>query len=304
LCGRGAFSRRFWGWALAGAYVLLVGLPVARADYIAEAKQGTNRGYLYIGKGMTKWQGMTDWSLGDLVVRDDKKALYFVGMAQDPNRRMAPEGGAGPDAEARVAEARRQLEASGGVLPGNVSLPESTEQTLYQTEIVPYDEVKARRQLTYDRAISIRKDILAHAQSVEGAALLDIFVSGRPTWTNTGETTTIAGRHCTKYHMLMAPVFSADAWMTDELGPGYGAGLMFDKVFDVYQGGLRPLEVLSEIPGFPLKLSVQQRDVFGLGISQFEYEVLKLVETDLDEKEFGPRAGSRVFTGKFPGTED
>jgi hypothetical protein len=133
--------------------------------------------------------------------------------------------------------------------------------------------------------------------------MFDVFVKGKPTWTNTGETAVIAGRECTKYQVLMAPIFSADVWMTEELGPGYGSGLMFDKVLDVYRGGLRPLEVLNDIPGFPLKISAQQKDVFGMGISQFEFEVSKLLETDLDAKEFDPKPGSHVYESKFPGME-
>ena len=301
-CRRAAFLRGVWPGVLAATYLLLVGLPAARADYIAEAKEGSNHGYLYIGKGMTKWQGSTNWSFGDLVVRDDKKVMYFMGLAEDPARHAQAESGPAPDAEARIAEARRQLEASGSVMVGVLSHPDSDEAPRYDTRIVSYDEVQARRQAANDRAMALRRDAASHAQSVEAAesaAMYDIFVKGKPTWTNTGETATIAGRQCTKYQVTMAPVFSADVWMTEDLGPGYAGGLMFDKVFDIYRGGVRPLEVLAEIPGFPLRISAQQKDVFGMGISQFEYEVSKLVETDLDTKEFDPKPGSRVYEGKL-----
>jgi len=287
---------------LAATYLLLVGLPAARADYIAEAKEGSNHGYLYIGKGMTKWQGSTNWSSGDLVVRDDKKAMYFIGAAADPARYAPEESGPPPDAEARIAEARRRLEASGSVVAGASAHASPDDAPRYDTRIVSYGEVQARRQVRNDRAMTLRRETAGRAQNVgaaEAAATYDIFVKGTPTWTNTGETATIAGRQCTKYQLMMAPVFSADVWMTEELGPGYGAGTMFDKVFDLYRGGVRPLEVLAEIPGFPLRISAQQKDVFGLGISQFEYEVSKLVETDLDAKEFDPKPGSRVYEGKL-----
>jgi hypothetical protein len=296
-------TRGLWLGALVGAYLLLAGVSSAYADYIAEVKVGTYRGYLYIGKRMTKWQGSTDWSYGDLVLRDDTKTMYFIGLLKDRTRQPGSTGVPPPDAEARVAEARRQLESGGEVVSGAISRRPPPDEAQYETRVVYYAQVVARRQITYDRAIQMRNDILAHAENVSGAATIDIFVSGQPTWAKTGETEVIAGHECTKYHLIMAPVFAADVWMTEDFGRGYGAGEMFDKVFDLYRGGVRPLGRLGDIPGFPLKIKAQQRDVFSAGVSQFDYEVLKLTETDLDEKEFGPQVGSRVYEGQFPGME-
>jgi hypothetical protein len=287
---------------LVGAYLLLIGLPVARADYIAEVKQGTHRGYLYIGRHMTKWEGSTDWAYGDFILRDDMATMYFISLSKNRDQQGGAGGPSAAEAEARLAETRKRLESGGSIVSSDASHVQAGARARYETRVVPYAAVTARRQFSNDRAMQMKSDILAHATTFEGLARVDAYLSGQPTWAKTSETAVIAGKECTKYRVVMSPIFTADVWTAD-LGPGYGAGSMFDKVFDLYRGGVRPLSALHDIPGFPLKITADYRDVFGLGVSQYAYEVLSLTETDLDEKEFGPKPGSRVYEGAYPGME-
>jgi len=136
-------------------------------------------------------------------------------------------------------------------------------------------------------------------------AMYDIFCSGKPTWTDTGETEVIAGRECTKYHMRMAPIFRLDVWMTTELGPGYVGGHMFAKPYGLTRGGVRPMETLAEIPGFPMKMEGEyKQSPTGGGSMSIKYEVTGLIETDLDEQEFEPRRGSRISERGIRGYDD
>jgi len=288
---------------LVGAYLLLIGLPVARADYIAEVKQGAHRGYLYIGKHMTKWQGSTDWAYGDFILRDDMATMYFIRLTKSRDQQGNPAGPSGAEAQARLAETRKRLESGGSILPSEAAPVQPGGRAHYETRVVPYAAVTTRRQLSYDRAMQMKSMILAHATTFDGLVMVEAYLSGQPTWAKTSETAVIAGKECTKYRVVMSPIFTADVWTAD-LGSGYGAGSMFDKVFDLYRGGVRPLSALHDIPGFPLKITADYRDIFGQGVSQYAYEVLSLTETDLDEKEFGPRPGSRVYDGPYPGMEE
>jgi hypothetical protein len=94
-----------------------------------------------------------------------------------------------------------------------------------------------------------------------------------------------------------------DVWMTTELGTQYSAGGMFAKSYLHREGGVRPMDVLKEIPGFPLKFEMRSRHITGRGTTRIDYEVISLIETDLDENEFEPRAGSHVYTGGVPGLD-
>ena len=308
-----AVSGRPWGLAWAAVLSVWLGwlcVGVARADYIAEVKEGPSRGYLYIGEGAIKRQGLPGWSVGDLILRDDKEVMYFT------TRRLGPRPGTpgGPPAsqgsqqspQEKLKEVQRELEASGGdfsVSEWGRELQEPEVPT-YETRVVPYSAVQKRRDAVKGRLLSRLRDAQAHIGDpgmVRFVATLQPFLSGKPQWTNTGETKVIAGRQCTKYRVWVAPIFKLDVWMTEELGPGYTAGQVFDKVFDMRRGGIRFMEVLARLPGFPLKIKGEYRNVLGSSIMKIDYEVLSLVETDLDEKEFEPRPGSLLYQGELPG---
>jgi len=290
---------------------MLAGLPVARADYIAEVKEGGTNGYMYIGKGAIKRQGLSGWLAGDLIVRDDKSVMYFT-QRRRPGRN--PSGLPPVDIEEELANMRVELESSDSISPGAEEL-EETDFPEYDTRVVPYGMVGARRNQIKSRVVPLRDQTAAHlndpmAEARERRGMLryiatiDAFCSGQPSWTNTGETAVIAGRNCTKYRLWLAPIFKMEVWVTEELGPGYTGGRMFGKVFGIPRGGVRPLEVLHKIPGFPLKMKGEFRNVLGRGTMKIDYEVLRLIETDLDEKEFEPRVGCRLRTGKLPGWGD
>ena len=286
----------------------LVGLPEARGDYIAEVLEGGKNGYIYIGKRRIKRQRLTGWTYGDLVIRDDKKLMYLIGRRKPLRAEVEP-----LSAQAREEMRKRGEEIeSPGETSSAVQEPEEADVPRYDTRVVPYRAVEVRRATIAKMVKPLRDETEAHlgdpeqdAASRRGMrsyiAMVDAYLKGRPSWTNTGETEVIAGRECTKYRVLLTPIFKLDVWMTEELGPGYTGGHMFAKTFNFHRGGVRPMEVLGEIPGFPMKLEGEYRNVQGRGTMRFRYEVLRLIETDLDEKEFDPRPGSRVYDGQLPG---
>jgi len=304
---RGVLSALLWGVLVLGLGAECGGLPTVRADYIAEIQEGGKRGYLYIGKGRIKRQALTGWPYGDLIIRDDKKVMYFT------TRRMGSRGeerGRRPiDVERAVAEVREKMETSEDFSANNQEVTESDLPT-YVTTAVDYSRVQNRRGKIVSRVMQYRQTMAAHVNDamsdsrsmLRTIAMYDIFCSGKVNWTNTGETEVIAGRECTKYRMRMAPIFKLDVWMTTELGPGYVAGHMFAKPYGLTRGGVRPMEELAEIPGFPMKMEGQyKQNPAGGGTMSIKYEVISLIETDLDEQEFEPRPGSRVSEGALPG---
>ena len=296
----------------------LVGLPEARGDYIAEVQEGGRKGYMYIGKRCIKRQGLSGWMYGDLVIRDDKDCMYLIERAKGQDvgalalatKRHIFEGAPAPEVEIeKPPEERRSTEDS---LSETGEQPRLAVVPQYDTRIVPYSMVESRRREVAGIVKPLRDTTEAHLndpgqspQSRRGMlayiAMVDAYMMGQPSFTNTGETAVIAGRECTKYRVRLAPIFQLDVWTTTDLGPGYTAGHMFAKPYNFHRGGVRPMEVLGEIPGFPLKLQGEYRNVQGRGMISIEYEVLSLTETDFDEKEFDPRPGSRVYTGKLPG---
>jgi len=290
--------------------VLVVGLPAARGDYIAEVKEGGTRGYLYIGERAIKRQGLRGWMAGDVVIRDDKKVLYFIGR----ERERRPEARQNIDVDAELREIREELEAWDLPPDGPLPLQLMNVAPVYETRKVSYGAVEARHAVIRERMMADREVTLSHTTDalvdaggrramLWNVAIVDIYFDGQPTWTNTGESAVIAGRECTKYQVRLAPVFFMEVWMTTELGPEYGAGDMFAKAYLHRDGGVRPMEVLREIPGFPLKFEARYRHITGRGVTRIDYEVLQLIETDLDENEFEPRPGSKVYTGGVPGLE-
>lgn len=287
----------------------LVGLPEARGDYIAEVQEGSTTGYMYIGKRRIKRQGLTGWIYGDLIIRDDKDVMYLI-------RRRRPPRGAGPGQPS--AEAREELRKEGREIEpveetsSAIQEPEETDVLMYDTRAISYGAVEARRSTIAKIVKPLRDETEAHlgdpgqdARTRRAMrryiATIDAYLMGRPSYTNTGETEVIAGRECTKYRVRLPLLFKLDVWMTTELGPGYTGGHMFAKPFNFRRGGVRPMEMLGEIPGFPMKMEGEYRNVQGRGTMRFKYEVLRLIETDLDEKEFDPRPGSRVYNSKLPG---
>ncbi len=286
----------------------LVGLPEARGDYIAEVLEGGKNGYIYIGKRRIKRQGLTGWTYGDLIIRDDKSVMYLIGRRKPRRGEVEP-----LSAQAREEMRRRGEEVESlGETSSAVQEPEEADVPRYDTRVVPYRAVEVRRGTIAKMVKRLRDETEAHIGDAEQdaasrrgmrqyIAMVDAYLQGRPSWTNTGETEVIAGRECTKYRVRLPLSLKLDVWMTEELGPGYTAGHMFAKTFNLYRGGVRPMEVLSEIPGFPMKLEGEYRNVQGRGTMRFKYEVLRLIETDLDEKEFDPRPGSRVYGGQLPG---
>ncbi len=287
----------------------LVGLPEARGDYIAEVQEGGKTGYMYIGKRRIKRQGLTGYVYGDLIIRDDRKLMYAIG------RRRAPRG-EGPGRPS--AQAREELRKEGMEIEpleegsSAVQEPEEVNVPTYDTKVISYGAVRARRGAIAKLVKPLRDQTEAHlgdphqdAVSRRGMrryiATIDAYLMGTPSWTNTGETEVIAGRECTKYRVRLPLLFKLDVWMTTELGPGYTGGHMFAKPFNFTRGGVRPMEMLGEIPGFPMKMEGEYRNVQGRGTMRFKYEVLRLIETDLDEKEFDPRPGSRVYNTNLPG---
>lgn len=293
------------GWA---AFVVLLLAGTLWADYIAEVKEGGSRGYLYIGKGAIKRQGLPGWSAGDLIVRDDRQVMYFVSrrLGRRPGSPGAPSTSAAKQrALERLREVEQELESSDGEFSVGQwgSEVQETDLPTYETRVVPYAEVFARRQKIKQRLTGWLRDAQAHIEDpgmVAYVAMLKRYFSGEVQWTNTGETEVIAGRDCVKYRLWLAPIFKLDVWTAD-LGPGYTAGHMFDKVFNLTRGGIPPMEALAEVPGFPLKMEGEYRNPVGFGTIRIRYEVLSLLETDLDEREFEPRLGSFVYQGKLPG---
>lgn len=286
----------------------LVGLPEARGDYIAEVQEGGKKGYMYIGKRRIKRQRLKGWPYGDLIIRDDKHLMYLIGRRKPPREEV----------ESLSAEALEELRKQGeeieslGETSSAVQEPEEPMVPRYDTRVVPYRAVEARRGTIGKMVKQLRDETEAHlGDATEDAAsrrgmrryiaTVDAYLMGRPSWTNTGETEVIAGRECTKYRVRLPLLFKLDVWMTEDLGPGYTGGHMFAKPFNFHRGGVRPMEMLGEIPGFPMKLEGEYRNVQGRGTMRFRYEVLRLIETDLDEKEFDPRPGSRVYDGQLPG---
>ncbi len=286
----------------------LVGLPEARGDYIAEVQEGSKKGYMYIGKRRIKRQRLTGWPYGDLIIRDDKHLMYLIGRRRPPREEVEP----------LPAEAREELRTEGreieslGDSPSGEQEPEEDDVLRYDTRVVSYGAVNARRGTIGNMVKALRDQTEAHlgdadqdAISRRGMrryiAMVDAYLMGTASWTNTGETEVIAGRECTKYRVRLPLSLKLDVWMTTELGPGYTGGQMFAKPFNFRRGGIRPMEMLGEIPGFPMKLEAEYRNVQGRGTMRFKYEVLRLIETDLDEKEFDPRPGSRVYDGQLPG---
>ena len=300
-------SALLWGALAAALFTGLVGLPEARGDYIAEIREGGKKGYLYIGKRRIKRQGLTGWPLGDLIIRDDKHVMYFTGRKKGGGREQLGQGSI--DVEEAVEEVREEMETSEDSSAHRQEVTQSDLPT-YESRRVSYSRAKSRRDEIVGRAMQLRKTMAAHVNDptsdprsmLRTIAIYDIFCSGKPTWTNTGETEVIAGHECTKYHMRMAPIFRLDVWTTTELGPGYVAGHLFAKPYGLIRGGVRPMETLAEMPGFPMKMEGEyKQNPTGGGSMSIKYEVIGLIETDLDEQEFEPRRGSRIYDGGIPG---
>ena len=284
------FRRSVCGVFLGALAAALLCVSAARADYIAQIREGASgSGYLYITEGAIKKES--------LIIRDDKKVLYFIGWAQQEPGAALPSA----DVAGELSAIKEQMQASEGI---PVELLQTTGPLVmeYETWVVPYSLVEERRRAfgarlkgdrdeTFRRASSARSP-LERSGMLQSVAVVDAYLENRPTWSNTGETAVIAGRQCTKYHVALPPIFEMDVWMTTELGPGYTAGKMFANSYFCEQGGVPAMEVFAEIPGFPMKMDGRYRNIEGRHIFKLYYEILNLMETDLDEKEFAPLPGA------------
>ncbi len=275
-----------------GVLAVLLSVSSVRADYIARVKEGSATGYVYIGEGAVKRQGLTGW--GDVIIRDDEKVLYFIGWAREERGAGVPSSG---EVAAELAAIKDDMRASGDI-PVDLLRDSQAAVVEYETCVASYGMVQQRRQALHTRVKKQRDLDFRHAQSspdalerrgaLQRVATVDAYLENNPTWTDTGETAVIAGCQCTKYHVALSPIFTLDVWMTTDLGPQYRAGKMFANFYYIHQGGIPALEVLGEIPGFPLKMEGRYRNIEGRSTFRINYEVLDLIETDLDDKEFDP----------------
>jgi len=293
---------------LALVAVVAVGLSAARADYIAEVRDQESSGYLYICEKAVKRHGLNGWLTGDVIIRDDKRMMYFVSWAKQ-RREDAENRTVNIDEELRkvkedLAEGRDAARARW------LAEVQATAPT-FDVYVVSYADMDRRVKEIHDRLKPIRDESYRMARDpnrgplerrgfLEYVATFDAYFNDEPEWTNTGETKVIAGKQCMKYEIKLPPVTSLNVWMTTELGSGYTAGRTFARSFYMNKGGVRALEVLAEIPGFPMKIEGRHRNITGRGMGLVQFEVKSLLETDLDEREFEPPARARTFEGELP----